>query len=419
MKEFDKNEFDEIFRAGLSAPDLNEIDEDWELMKARLQNKKKPVMAPYYLLFISSIAAMFFLVSSLLFNTDEAVQEQTSANVTNAINDAPVVMVPGREDGKAANVPEQSTFQVPGSSLSLPDETILTLPERIYYPAAAVSTEHQTVVSESSTVDLPINTLVFNADSTPLSAPIVQSNVSETLTAENAIVASNTGSDTNSPMMENTIQTEEKSELNEQSGAKKSRLSLAINFAPDLNGVGQIQSDKLSYSVGAGLIYSLSKKVTIEAGASYGRKSYQTGFSSFRPASYNLFPIKPNLVSSGFDVMDIQLNMGYTLLRKGKSTIGVGAGISSYLMLDEQYSFTYQNNNARSLSSFHTGYQNNHFFGIANLNLSYKRNITNNVQLAFDPYFKLPLTTLGYGNIRLRSAGMNVGVITKLNKNKK
>ncbi|WP_411274225.1 hypothetical protein, partial [Daejeonella sp.] len=70
------------------------------------------------------------------------------------------------------------------------------------------------------------------------------------------------------------------------------------------------------------------------------------------------------------------------------------------------------------LRSFHTGYQNNHFLGIANLNLSYKRNLTNNIKFAFNPYLKLPLTDLGYGNIRLRSAGMSVGVITNLNKNR-
>ena len=49
----------------------------------------------------------------------------------------------------------------------------------------------------------------------------------------------------------------------------------------------------------------------------------------------------------------------------------------------------------------------------------YKRNLSNNVKLAFNPYLKLPLTDLGYGNIRLRSAGVSVGIITNLNKSKK
>lgn len=79
----------------------------------------------------------------------------------------------------------------------------------------------------------------------------------------------------------------------------------------------------------------------------------------------------------------LKLNLAYTLLKKGKSSIGVGA-----------------------------------FFGIANLNLSYKMSLANNVKLAFNPYLKLPITDLGNGNIRLRAAGMSVGVITNLNKNK-
>lgn len=34
MKKIDQHEFDEIFRAGLKAPGLSEVDEDWTLMIA-------------------------------------------------------------------------------------------------------------------------------------------------------------------------------------------------------------------------------------------------------------------------------------------------------------------------------------------------------------------------------------------------
>ena len=410
MKEFDKHEFDEIFRAGLSAPDLNEIDEDWELMKARLQKGRKRTIVPYYLIFLTSVAAVLLLVFSVVFNSDQTAQDQTI--VVNKNNEK---ALPLEVAGSEEKIPEPVTEKLTSEA----KEEISPKSPSIYSKTLNSVSEPNKQYLNEGTVQMEGNTFALSGDLSSASTPTNQQVISEPVATE-TILASANPVNGNNPAGSNSVSiTENQKETKEESNPKGSRLSLAINLAPDLNGVEQFQSDKISYSIGAGLIYKISSKLSVEAGAAYGRKSYQTGFSSFRPASYNLFQVKPNAVSSGFDVMDIQLNLDYTLLKRGKSSIGVGAGISSYLMLDEEYSFTYPNIHARGLSSFHTGYQNNHFLGIANLNLSYKRILTNNVKLAINPYLKLPLTDLGYGNIRLRSAGMSIGVITNLNKNKK
>lgn len=409
MKEFNKHAFDEIFRTGLSAPDLNEVDEDWELMKALLQNAESRPLVPYYLIFVSSVAALLLMVFSVVFNSEETIKNPLAKIESNSQKPALSAKAPVNNKLVSPSFPETAKYE--GAK-----ETT-RIPESIYFSRLSILNEQNEPTLNESLLDLANITSSFPADSSLSSIPNVQSLNSKSLNEE-IIKASSISTDAENKSDEVNGSTD-LMETNDKSNPSKNRLSLAINFAPDLNGVEQFQSNKISYSVGAGLIYNISNKLSIEAGAAYGRKSYQTGFSSFRPASYRMFQVKANMVSSGFDVMDIQLNLAYTLLKKGKSSFGVGAGISSYLMLDEQYSFTYSNIYARGLSSFNTGYQNNHFLGIANLNFSFKRNLSNNVKLAFNPYLKLPLTDLGYGNIRLRSAGVSVGIITNLNKSKK
>ena len=407
MNNFNKHEFDEIFRSGLTAPDLSEVDEDWALMKARLQKDKTRNKVPYYMIFVSSVAAVLLLVFSVMFNSTESTQDQGSFNANTEEKGMPDVRVPNN-DSKIAESIQNTEYTA--------SQAVLQSPELVNHTESRPQAELIDPVQDAVEVEVTNNNIANSSDTS--SNTLVLTAPAPPLGEENSSLAANMSA-TENPVSLEEVSVADNEEANQKSNSSKNRFSLAINFAPDLNGVERFQSNKVSYSIGAGLIYNISNKLSIEAGAAYGKKTYQTGFSSFRPASYSLFQVKPNVVSSGFDVMDISLNLAYTLLNKGKSSIGFGVGISSYLMLDEQYSFTYQNMNARGLSSFSTGYQNNHFFGIANLNLSYKRNLTNNVKLAFNPYLKLPLTDLGYGNIRLRSAGMSVGVITNLNKSKK
>ncbi|MES2874291.1 MAG: hypothetical protein V4708_11250 [Bacteroidota bacterium] len=406
MKMFDKHEFDEIFRSGLSAPDLNEVDEDWELMKARLKGGRNRTAVPIYMVLIWSVAAILLLVFSVDFNSNDS--EQYESFVSQSKEKALPLAARSKVEN-SESIPEKATDEKSKKISQQPETAYSNSLKPINYPARITQDTTSAQSSYNKSIIPGHNALMRPGET-----------VSSGAVGTEPVIAESTSSiKENIPATENGAEAEDIIEANKKSDDRKSRFSLAINFAPDFNGIEQFQSDNVSYTIGAGLIYKINDKFAVEAGAAYGKKSYQTGFSSFRPASYDLFQVKPNVVSSGFDVMDLQLNVDYTVLKKGRSSFGIGAGVSSYLMLDEQYSFTYKNKNARGLSSFHTGYQNNHFLGIANLNLSYKRNLANNVKLAFNPYLKLPLTNLGYGNVRLKSAGMSVGVITNLQKNKK
>ena len=53
--------------------------------------------------------------------------------------------------------------------------------------------------------------------------------------------------------------------------------------------------------------------------------------------------------------------------------------------------------------------------GVLNLNATYQREVSSKFGVAVQPYFKVPLTGIGYGQVNLKSAGVAVGVTWNIN----
>jgi hypothetical protein len=52
---------------------------------------------------------------------------------------------------------------------------------------------------------------------------------------------------------------------------------------------------------------------------------------------------------------------------------------------------------------------------VANLSATYQRQLNSKIALDVQPYLKLPLTDLGYGQVRLQTTGVAVGLTWNLN----
>lgn len=405
MTNIDKEKIDEYFRLGLSVPDPVQVDEDWALMRARLENADKRNLSAFYISFITSVAAIMLIAFAVFFYSGEITETEIARQ---NVNQSDGVINSNQSVKSAQNGSSPVDFSQQVSS-----ETNIRSTRESY---SSITPELTTLFFST----IPNETDETRVDTSGGAFNVILATDTQ-LTPDNAVntISDQTIANTQVQLVdaEQAVETDYQPKISKL--PVKSRFSMAFNVAPDVSGVDQFQAGKMGYSLGAGVHYSLSKKITIESGVAFSQKSYQTGFSSFRPPASNIFPVLPSNVTAGFELIDIQLNMAYNLLNHAKYSVGIAAGISSYLMLDEEYSFDYQNMNAHGVRGFSTGYQNNHFLGIANVGLRFKRNLTPNTKLTIDPYFKLPLTDLGYGNIRLRSAGVSVGVVTNLNLTKK
>ena len=205
--------------------------------------------------------------------------------------------------------------------------------------------------------------------------------------------------------------------------AYRPQYTLSVVAAPDLNGVSSFAQSKVGTNIGLTFAVGLSRKLTVTTGALYSVKPYATNFDNYRNGAK--WPISPQEVTADCRMLDIPLNVSYQIYRHRQNRISVGTGLSSYIMLRETYKFEYDNTTTNSYSGTSTGATGpvtltapgtgKYFFGVVNLNATYEHQINSKVGISIQPYMKLPLSNIGYSQVKLQSTGVAVGLSWNLN----
>ncbi|MGY3090593.1 hypothetical protein ACVWYF_003654 [Hymenobacter sp. UYAg731] len=194
--------------------------------------------------------------------------------------------------------------------------------------------------------------------------------------------------------------------------AHEPRFYVALVGAPDVSTVKFASIEKPMANVGLVLEYRLSRRLRVNTGLLRATKQYVA-----RRADYDFGAYAPNIVHRYFDdvdgsctVLDVPLNLRYDLLTRPRYRLYGSAGLSSFFMQREQYSYAYTEN-------YRAGYwqgdfvnANRHYLSILNLAAGYERTLSAHWSLQAEPYLKLPLAGVGAGKIQLTSAGVFLGV---------
>jgi hypothetical protein len=188
---------------------------------------------------------------------------------------------------------------------------------------------------------------------------------------------------------------------------------LSVLAASEVNGVGSFQSTSKGTNVG--LMFSVGiKKFTISTGANYSSKPYTLPFDQYH-TSYK-FKNTPEYVSADCRVLDIPINFGYQLYNKSRNKISVGTGISSYIMMHESYTYDYGNTTTLYGPSYYAVKgKGKYLFSIMNLEANYERKINSQVGLSLQPYLKIPLSNIGYSQVKVQTFGVAVGINWNIN----
>jgi hypothetical protein len=191
-------------------------------------------------------------------------------------------------------------------------------------------------------------------------------------------------------------------------------LALTAVATTDVNGVNSFQGGKVGGNFGA--MFSVGvKKWTFSTGAMYSIKPYAEEFADYHTGYKFKYP--PASVAVNCRMIDIPLNVSYQVYSKNGNRFNVGTGLSSYIILREDYTFTYDNPYASGPTSHSVINKNQNILGILNLNATYEHRINSKFGVAFQPYFKLPLSNVGASQVKLQSAGVAVGLSWHLNSN--
>ncbi|HEX7902965.1 MAG TPA: hypothetical protein VF487_03720 [Chitinophagaceae bacterium] len=187
----------------------------------------------------------------------------------------------------------------------------------------------------------------------------------------------------------------------------KKDLFVTLSAGPDISAIGISNTGKLRSAYGLGLGYTFTSKFTIRTGFYVTNKIYTAAPLDYKPI--NPPPNRRYLVKVDADckVYEIPVTLAYQLGSSKKYSWFASAGLSSYLMKKEKYAYLYKYANGQTYT-YKRIYENEnkHLFSVLSLSGGYTRTINNSFTLSAEPYFKIPLSGIGHGNVKLNSAGM-------------
>lgn len=379
----EENKIDHLFKQGLSDPEIPFNEMDWEKMEQKLDAAEKKRRVPLWIFSTAGIAAallvvLFWFLMKPVENTLIQLEDKPIAKTTKPKADSSVV-VPKIE--KVISEPVIAENRPVFSHKS----------HEIFIPSSIAP------IVEKDSVNVGLKTgekdnLIANVVKVPDSVIAVQK------TEELAQVIE-------SPASEKPVSTftHKKPEV---ISIPKPGLVLSVMAAPDLSTTSASKPSKLSSNFGLLVTYSLTNKLSITSGAVYSRKFYNAGGVNGKWNTYTVG--KTWEVDADCEVLDIPVNVNYKIFNKRKFSVSLNSGLSSYFMLTENYKF-FRNVNGvtEPISSLQLNNQNRHLFGVANISLNFERQITKGVSVGVQPFIKIPLTGIGYGNANLKSTGMS------------
>ncbi|HEX2848686.1 MAG TPA: hypothetical protein VHN59_19225 [Chitinophagaceae bacterium] len=396
-------------------------EKDWNRMEALLdihlpqEKKRRPFLL--WLVFLLLVGIPVLLMLTTYKRPPELVAEKissptkaSSGNPSATENSLIVPDVPG-ETEKTVNVPSGSgagSFQEPlftiqpgklreqKSSRKEPGKEVSTpvFPERkSKEPSISLKIPAATGEATSAQEKPTINTQ-------PVTVPSTDS------------VTNNTVTKTDTTVKDNLPPKEEKEEPVVKARTPKSNKQgkLQINFSagPDLTMIGMNKTGQWKMQYGIGLSYALSKRWQIRTGFLASRKLYTADSSDYHPPK-NFWNYYPNLqkIEANCLVFEIPLNVIYTFPSAKKHEWFVSAGVSSYLMKKENYEYYYKDPLGQpAYRSWDIENENNHFFSILQLSGGYQYRFSERFSLMAEPYFKLPVSGVGFGKVKLNNTGV-------------
>lgn len=183
-------------------------------------------------------------------------------------------------------------------------------------------------------------------------------------------------------------------------------LGIAVSSGVDISAVGTRYIGKAKLLYGAGFSYGI-KRIVLRTGIYFSRKIYST-----EPDEYHLPNTWPNYydlqrVDADCAVIQLPLSVSYLLNQSKDHNWFASAGLTSLIMKRETYNYLFKVTGGPVQSSQWTLYnKNKHFFSVLNLSGGYEKKFNERTSLSAEPYLNLPLEGIGFGKVKMMSAGV-------------
>ena len=194
-----------------------------------------------------------------------------------------------------------------------------------------------------------------------------------------------------------------------------SRFSFNLVTAPDMSTVSSLSNfSDPGYKFGVTLEYSLTSRLSISAGVLQTLVKYSAQSSQYNPPVYWAGGISPDEMAAECLLFDIPVTVKYNFLNFNRSRFFATAGLSSYFMQSEDYFFSYNEEVPGQAESWSGRTGTRHWLSNAGFSIGYEFDIRSNWSLRAEPFMKIPLKEVGWGNVKLYSTGSFISLNYRL-----
>ncbi|MFN8432276.1 MAG: hypothetical protein U0V04_20010 [Spirosomataceae bacterium] len=192
-----------------------------------------------------------------------------------------------------------------------------------------------------------------------------------------------------------------------------SRWAFNLGASPDYSSVTFGQQEPIGYNIQVGLAFYITQKLQVKTALIRSLKLYEAYADDYAwPAKWGT-PTSPLVdVGASCNMLDIPVSLTYFVARKNKNSYFTSLGITNYYMLKEKYEYHYVNDNDPNLKwknwEGSTGFAAN---SVANISIGLQRKVSDKLSIQIEPFLKIPLKSIGFGNVKLYSAGLFFNVI--------
>ncbi|MGV3509054.1 MAG: hypothetical protein ACO1N7_07180 [Sphingobacteriaceae bacterium] len=392
MKKLSDKQFDDLLRQKAESFDFDFDESAWEKMEQKLRKRDRFIFirnSSFVLLFLLLSAGAFLLIDDNPSSDTIKIAKQTKSTIQKT---------------------EPSHSDAEKKELSSANKTALkTTPftSNTNYKSTGVKTGKKLwSLKMAGPLQENIDNSVLNTQNA-----FVLENATTVITQTQPVVTSFADlniSNFSSNKTEDTIAT------NEDSKQPKKRKQLAFSVTalagPDFSSISSIAGEKGNATVGILLNAAISNKITISTGLKYGLKDYQASAYSYQLQN----PSRADQISgidASCNILEIPLQVSYALMNNSRRKIAVSSGLSSYLMLKEEYNFRYTPQSGRKDYLLVKNNENQHYLSVLSLSASYHfKPKSSKIQWSIEPYVKLPLAGVGEGNVKLKSSGLSLNL---------
>ncbi|GAB3733827.1 hypothetical protein GCM10027594_15470 [Hymenobacter agri] len=193
---------------------------------------------------------------------------------------------------------------------------------------------------------------------------------------------------------------------------RQPRLFVGVVAAPDVSTVkfADVQAPRLN--VGLTLEYRLGQRWRVATGLQHSTKEYYARREDYDWTSYPRAQTRDfSWVEGACTVLDVPLNLRYDAVVQGHGRWFGSAGLSSFFMQRENYSYDYEESGTtKNWEMPGLVNANRHLFSVLNLSAGYEYSLGTHWRLQAEPYAKLPLAGVGAGKVKLLSGGVFFGL---------